>query len=130
MKVNRIIFEDRKLDINFIVHTVLEQLQLHPVSPQLKLKRRFIGSASVYYFTIGFFDGVSTNLMGGIGVHILISQDHYFCLKMGVGQSTNTRSKLLALWTLLISAKLFGMPYLHIHGDSTVMINWFNMRLK
>ena len=30
---------------------------------------------------------------------------------------------------MLISAKLFGMPYLHIHGDSTVMINWFNMRL-
>ena len=50
-------------------------------------------------------------------------------MHMGVGQSTNTRAELItALWTFLISAKLFGLPYLHIHGDSTVIINWFNRR--
>ena len=47
---------------------------------------------------------------------------------MGVGLSTNTRSELLALWTLLYLAKSLGLPTLHIHGDSTVIINWFNRR--
>ena len=47
---------------------------------------------------------------------------------MGVGLSTNTRSELLALWTLLYCAKSLGLPTLHIHRDSTVIINWFNIR--
>ena len=94
----------------------------------MKLKRRNIGLALVFDFPAGFFYGASANSMGGIGIHLLISQDHYFCMQMGVGQSTNTTSELLALWTLLISAKLFSLPYLHIHGDSSVIINWFNRR--
>ena len=84
--------------------------------------------APIYEFPVGFFDGASANLMGGIGVHLMINYDHYICMKMCVGQSTNTRSELLALWTLLFSAQLFGLPYLHIHGDSSVIINWFNRR--
>ena len=67
--------------------------------------------------------------MGGIGVHILISQDHYYCLKIGCGQSTNTRSELLALWVLLVTANIFGLPCLHIRGDSSAIINWFNWRV-
>ena len=67
-------------------------------------------------------------LMGGIGVHLLISRDHYFCLEMGCGQSTNTRSELVALWTLFITSKMFCLPCLHIHGYSSAIINWFNRR--
>ena len=47
---------------------------------------------------------------------------------MGVGPSTNTRSKLLALWTLLHCVNHMGLPSLLIHGDSVVIINWFNHR--
>ena len=66
--------------------------------------------------------------MGGVGVQLLLSQDNYYCFKMGVGLSTNTISELLALWTLLHCAKSMGLPILHIHGYSAVIINWFNQR--
>ena len=67
-------------------------------------------------------------MIGGIGVHLFISHDHFFCMKMGCGQSTNTRSELLALWVLLVISNIFGLPSLHIRGDSSAIINWFNVR--
>ena len=71
-------FYDHKPDINFIVHKILEQLQLHFATAHPKLKRRITRKARVFYFPVGFFDGASTNMIGGIGVHLLISQDHFF----------------------------------------------------
>ena len=79
-------------------------------------------------FPAGFFDGASANNVGGVGVQLLLSNDHYFCFKLGVGPSTNTRSELLALWTLLYCANHMGLPSLFFHGDSAVIINWFNRR--
>ena len=64
--------------------------------------------------------------MGGVGVHIILNMDHYFFLKLGRDQSTNTRLELLALWVLLIFSNHTGLPYLHIRGDSSAIINWFN----
>ena len=45
-------------------------------------------------------------------------------LKLGCGSSANTRVELLALWASLRVAKDIGLPYLHIFGDSSVIINW------
>ena len=125
---NKCIFEDKNFDMHFIVHSILEQLHLYPVHSQHKSKRRDIGLAPTFDYPASFFDGASANQTWGIGVHLLINHDHYICMKMGVGQSTNTRYKLLALWTLLFMAKSFGLPTLHIHGDSSIIINWFNRR--
>ena len=75
---------------------------------------------------MGNLDGASTNNISGIGVHILINKDHYLYLKIGCGLGTNTRSKLLTLWVLLVFSKYIGLPYLNIRGDSFVIINWFN----
>ena len=77
-------------------------------------------------YPFSFFDGASTNLNGGVGVELLISQDHYFSIKMGFGQSTNTISELLALWALLMVIKHLGIPLLTIYGDSLVIISWVN----
>ena len=66
--------------------------------------------------------------MGGVGVQHLLSKHHYYCFKLEVGMSTNTRSELLALWTLLHCANYPGLPSLLIHGDSAVIINSFNQR--
>ena len=88
---NKCLFENKLPDIHFVVHTIREQLQLYPVLSQQKTKRRNIGLAPIYDFLVGFFDGASANRTRGIGVHLLISQDHHFCIKMGVGLSTNTR---------------------------------------
>ena len=49
---------------------------------------------------------------------------------MGCGQSTNTRSELLALWALLVISKKIGLPFLHVRGDSTTIINWINGRVS
>ena len=117
-----------KPDIYFTVLSIKNLLQLYPVNMQLKNIRRTIGPAPTLVFPVGFFDGASTNRMGGIGVQLLLSKDHYLCFKLGVGLSTNTKSELLALRTLLHYAKIMGLPNLHIHGESVVIINWFNQR--
>ena len=44
--------------------------------------------------------------------------------KLGCGSSTNTRAGLLALWASLQVTKDIGLPYLHIFGDSSMIINW------
>ena len=47
-------------------------------------------------------------------------------MKLGYGLNTNTRAELLALWDLLLFADAIGLPFLHIFGDSVVVINWEN----
>ena len=47
---------------------------------------------------------------------------------MGCGISTNTISKLLALWRLLFVTKEFGIPSLHVRRDSLAIINWVKGR--
>ena len=91
-----------------------------------KTSRRLAEPAPSYDFLAGLINGALANRICGIGVHILISEDHFFCIKMGRGQSTNTRSELLALWVLLVFSYHIGLPYINIRGDSLVTINWFN----
>ena len=43
---------------------------------------------------------------------------------MGCGPSTNTRAELMALWALIVVAKLMGLSLKKIFGDSQVIINW------
>ena len=71
-----------------------------------------------------FFDGAMANFIGGVGICIWLNYHHFFAIKLGCGSSTNTRAELLALWASLRVAKDIGMPYLHIFGDSSVIINW------
>ena len=47
-------------------------------------------------------------------------------MKLGYGLNTNTRAELLALWPLLFFADAIGLIFLHIFGDSVVVINWAN----
>ena len=54
-------------------------------------------------------------------IHLNASYSIIFSL--GCGSSTNTRAELLALWDLLYIAKEIRMPYLHVFGDSSVVIN-------
>ena len=104
----------------------MEQLSKHKVKVFTKTYRNLVGLCPVYDYPIGFFDGDSTLCKGGVGVYIMLNMDHYFFLKLGCGQSTNTWLELLALWVLLIFSKHIGLPYLHIRGDSSAIINWFN----
>ena len=75
----------------------MDQLSKHKVKVFTNNPRNLIGLSSEYDFHVGFFDGASALCKGGVGVHITLSMDHYFFVKLGCGQSTNTRSELLAL---------------------------------
>ena len=75
-------------------------------------------------YPCGFFDGVSTNNVGGVGFCLHLNESHSFEFALGVGLSTNTREELLGLWALLHTSQMMGLPKLKILGDSSVIINW------
>ena len=88
-----------------------------------KVKTRIIGVAPEMVYPCGFFDEVAVDSFGGAGVHIAINSTYSIFVKLGCGLSTNTRAKLLALWSLLLVADKMGLPYMHVYGDSSVIIN-------
>ena len=93
--------------------------------PQVKRpKARNIGDPPLKHFPMAFFDGVAADSKGGVGVCIWINEQHFSEMILGCGLSTNMRAELLARWALLSIAKDIGFPYLHIFGDSSVIINW------
>ena len=94
---NKYIFKDRRPVAKSVIYNILEQLQAHTVNALPKHNRRLNGLEQVYVYPISFFDGASMNKIGGTSIHLMISKDYYFCLKMGYGQSTNTREELLSL---------------------------------
>ena len=61
----------------------MEQLQNFPVITHKHAKMRNIGLAPVIQYPSSFFDGASANMIGGVGVHLMIRQDHFFSIKMG-----------------------------------------------
>ena len=88
------------------------------------MKSKIIGPPLELIYLVGFFDGATSARKGGAGVLLAISKVHSFHIKLGCGSSTNTKPELLALWVLLYWANFFGIPYLHIFGDSSIIINW------
>lgn len=116
---NRIIFENYRSCAQLTIHIILDQLHRYEVKVAARTNRRLFGMEPVYEYPVGFFDGASANRIGGVGVHIILSNEHYFHFKLGCSLSTNTQSELLALWILLVFAKLIGLPYLHLKGDSS-----------
>ena len=68
-----------------IIFNIMEQLQIHHVNVHPKRKRRCNGMEQVLVYPIGYFDGASTKNIGGVGVHLKITEDYLFCIKMGCG---------------------------------------------
>ena len=106
-------------------YTLLEDLRLHLEDYGIltlsdALNRGIATSSTDYWISADELE------LGGVGFQLMLSQEHYYCFKIGVGLSTNTKSELLALWTLVHCSKNMGLPSLHIHGDFAVIINWFN----
>ena len=92
--------------------------------PQVnRSKVRLIGHPPAKKFPIVFFDGAVADSIGGASVCIWLKDQHSLSIKLGCGHNTNTRAELLALWASLHIAKDIGLPYLHIFGDSSVIIN-------
>ena len=78
-------------------------------------------------FVISLVPSVDVNLLLVEGrVRIQASKERgHMNWGFSYGKSS-TRVELLALWASLYIAKDIGLPYLHIFGDSSVIINWEN----
>ena len=116
---NRAIFEDSRTSQGVLISMINLLIYRFFVSER-KTKPRIIGLALVCY--IRWFSLMVQPQQGrGGGVFIAIRNVHSFYIKLGCGMSTNT---LLALWALLYWENFLGLPYMHIFGDSSVIINW------
>ena len=57
---------------------------------------------------------------------IHLSHFEFYHIKMGVGEGTNIKVELLALWGLFHFVHLFQEEKLHIMGDSQIIVEWVN----
>lgn len=57
--------------------------------------------------------------------HSRITKWFYSC-----GGGTNTKAKLLGLWATLFIATSWSVKYLLVLGDSSVVIDWINLKSK
>ena len=121
----RYIFEDIKPSSSSIITRIECFMSLYPV-PLKSVKRRQIGTRPYLSYPAGFFDGAAKNNIGGAGYTIFLNDTHYFFFSVGCGQSTNTRAELLALWSILRTCLLMGLPMNQIFGDSMAIISWVN----
>ena len=118
------LFEDLIPNISSLLHIILDEVNSYKVPLKSRYKTRDIGELSDAKYPMVFFDGAAANFIGGAGICIWLNDHHFFAIKLGCGSSTNTRVELLALWASLRVAKDIGLPYLHIFGNSSVVIKW------
>ena len=79
-------------------------------------------------FPWGYFDGVAQGdpTVCGAGVVLFLEEGYYFQARWGLGEGTNNKAELLALYMLLLLAHEKGVQKLQIFGDSMIIINWIN----
>ena len=111
-------------NIASLCHNNLIEVSSYQVPQIIRHKLCDIEDPLVMKFPMVFFDGAATNSIGGAGICIWLNDHHFFAIKLGCGSRTNIRAELLVLWASLLVAKDIGFPYLHIFGDSSVIINW------
>ena len=76
----------------------------------------------------GYFDGVAQGdpIVCGVGALLYLDDRHLFQIRWGLGEGTNNKVELLALYMLLIFTNENGVQRIQIFGDSMVIINWIN----
>ena len=76
---------------------------------------------------IGYFDGASQDGGNKCGVEAILISPHLgrYNIIWNCGIGTNTRSDLLALWSILHFARSLGIDAIQIAGDSMVIVEWF-----
>ena len=79
-------------------------------------------------FPWGYFDGAAQGdpTVCGVGAILFLEEGHYFRARWGIGEGTNNKVEILALYMLLLLAHDKGVQKLQIFGDSMIIINWIN----
>ena len=84
-------------NIASLLHIILEEVNSYKVPLKSRSKFRDIGEPPVSKYPMVFFNGVAANFIGGAGICIWLNDHHILAIKLGCGNNTNTRAKLLAL---------------------------------
>ena len=64
-------------------------------------KPRAIDAGRILILPYGLFDGVAASGFGGAGFYLFLNESHSLEFALGVGNYTNTKAELNALWALL-----------------------------
>ena len=115
---------------------IVNKLQLlwseEPRRHRLKEPRIIQQPTFLHDRSIGYFDGASQNggTSCGVGAILISPVLGRYHIKWNCGIGTNTRSELLALWSLLHYARTLGIDTIHIAGDSRIIVEWFAGKMK
>ena len=70
------------------------------------------------------FDGASANGLCGAGFILILEAGKVIKGWLNAGRGSNTRAKVIRLWSGLYVARLWGVKDLHVAGDSQAIIHW------
>jgi len=108
----------------FLSLWIVDLFTIYPIVWPKRVDRVFLGPPVILGETKGHFDGAVQRGRCGGGGYIQLNSQHSFHFRIGLGSGSNTRSELLALWTLLWLAIYKHIDILHVIGDSKVIIDW------
>ena len=76
----------------------------------------------------GYFDGAAQGdlIRCGAGAILHLTENHSFRLKWSLGEGTNNKAELLAIFMLITFAHEKGVRHIQIFEDSMLVINWLN----
>ena len=66
--------------------------------------------------------------LGGAGAVIFISTEKKLCIKYAIGQATNNRAELVAIWEVLRVSLSRKFLDIQIFGDLKMVVDWANGR--
>lgn len=66
----------------------------------------------------------------GVGVVLFLNQSHYINIRYAPGGGSNNKAELIALWTLLETAKQKDVRKLQVLGDSKLVIDWAKWKIS
>ena len=121
---NHLCFDDQEPILTSLLHIIFDEVKTFKPLQKHMHRIRNIGKSPTSVYPMIYFDGAAVNNMDGAGFYLWLNEQHLLAFKLGCGSCTNTSAELLALWASLRVAKDIGLPYLHIFGDSSVIINW------
>jgi ribonuclease HI len=124
---NKAIFEDSPPSFLSVMHRTLSAFSWQQ-STVKTLPLKVSEFTPKQGFTVACFDGAasSNGLRCGAGGIFRFHPSRITKWFINCGAGTNTKAELLGLWATLTLASFWSIKYLHVLGDSRVIIDWVN----
>ena len=89
----------------------------------IKITRDLSPPPFLKYMPLMLFDGASANGFCGAGFVLNLEAGKVIKGWLNAGRGSNTRAKVIRLWSGLYVGRLWGVKDLHVAGDSQVIIH-------